>query len=507
MEEFENLAGFLEHVSLVMENAEGNPGEMVSIMTLHSAKGLEFDVVFLPGWEEGLFPHQRALDENGAVGLEEERRLAYAGLTRAKRRASSATPPTAASTTCGRARSLALRRGVAAEHIERASGCRRPRSLARVPCRRVSPEAPGGFAPMAGRSQRLWSGRPGAVIDVPMPAARRRCSYSAGARVFHQKFGYGEGDRRRWRQARHRLRQGRHQEGDGRLRRARRTGALTGLREEGPEVVERPRGRSASSCPPSARPNWHSAVEAVLEPVGRAAVELRGRGGQGLERRSAVRAATARASLVRSALKAIGAPPAAIAYVPPKNWVAETQRLLAPLRIGRFFIHGAHFQGRPAARRDPAADRRQHRLRHRPAHETTLRLPAGARSLGAGRRAHQAAARPGLRGAASRRWRGASLGRAGAGGRHRPGTRCAVARENLRINRAASRVRVVRVTGSGAAAVRRAAPFDLIVAKYRVAGAAVAGWRAASARNLAPGGTAILSGLMNDQEPQVIAAQ
>src|SRR6185312_2967567 len=87
MEEFENLAGFLEHVSLVMENAEGNPGEMVSIMTLHSAKGLEFEVVFLPGWEEGLFPHQRALDENGAVGLEEERRLAYVGLTRARHRA------------------------------------------------------------------------------------------------------------------------------------------------------------------------------------------------------------------------------------------------------------------------------------------------------------------------------------------------------------------------------------------------------------------------------------
>lgn len=87
MEEFENLQGFLEHISLVMEAAEGDAEDRVTIMTLHAAKGLEFETVFLPGWEEGLFPHQRALDENGRAGLEEERRLAYVGLTRAKRRA------------------------------------------------------------------------------------------------------------------------------------------------------------------------------------------------------------------------------------------------------------------------------------------------------------------------------------------------------------------------------------------------------------------------------------
>jgi Superfamily I DNA and RNA helicases len=86
MAEFESLPGFLEHVSLVMENAEGDPRDMVNIMTLHSAKGLEFDAVFLPGWEEGLFPSQRTLDENGTAGLEEERRLAYVGITRARKR-------------------------------------------------------------------------------------------------------------------------------------------------------------------------------------------------------------------------------------------------------------------------------------------------------------------------------------------------------------------------------------------------------------------------------------
>jgi DNA helicase-2/ATP-dependent DNA helicase PcrA len=87
MHEFETLQGFLEHASLVMDADTADGEERVSLMTLHAAKGLEFEVVFLPGWEEGLFPHQRSLDESGNAGLEEERRLAYVGLTRAKRTA------------------------------------------------------------------------------------------------------------------------------------------------------------------------------------------------------------------------------------------------------------------------------------------------------------------------------------------------------------------------------------------------------------------------------------
>ena len=87
MAEFETLAGFLEHISLVMDRDTGEADDAVTIMTLHGAKGLEFDTVFLPGWEEGLFPSQRTMDENGRAGLEEERRLAYVGITRARKRA------------------------------------------------------------------------------------------------------------------------------------------------------------------------------------------------------------------------------------------------------------------------------------------------------------------------------------------------------------------------------------------------------------------------------------
>jgi len=87
MEDFASLDEFLEHVSLVMDNEQNPDDDKVTLMTLHGAKGLEFDTVFLPGWEDGIFPHQRALDDGGSGGLEEERRLAYVGLTRAKVRA------------------------------------------------------------------------------------------------------------------------------------------------------------------------------------------------------------------------------------------------------------------------------------------------------------------------------------------------------------------------------------------------------------------------------------
>jgi len=85
MHDFDNLQGFLEHVALATSIDQDWDGQKVNLMTIHAAKGLEFDAVFLPGWEEGLFPHQKSLEEKGDLALEEERRLAYVGLTRAKK--------------------------------------------------------------------------------------------------------------------------------------------------------------------------------------------------------------------------------------------------------------------------------------------------------------------------------------------------------------------------------------------------------------------------------------
>jgi len=87
MQDYDSLQSFLEHVALATSIDQEWEGAKVNLMTMHAAKGLEFDVVFLPGWEEGLFPHQKSLEEKGDLALEEERRLAYVGITRAKKEA------------------------------------------------------------------------------------------------------------------------------------------------------------------------------------------------------------------------------------------------------------------------------------------------------------------------------------------------------------------------------------------------------------------------------------
>jgi DNA helicase II / ATP-dependent DNA helicase PcrA len=199
MGEFETLAGFLDHVSLVMENAEGDPADMVNIMTLHSAKGLEFDVVFLPGWEEGLFPNQRSLNDSGEAGLEEERRLAYVGITRARKRVEITY---AANRRMHNLWQSALPSRFVAElpaaHIESESTAG------------LSTLAEAALSPFATRERRSWgypdtNRSPGGRREAPLiegQATRVATSaaYAPGTRIFHQKFGYGsvvaaEGDR------------------------------------------------------------------------------------------------------------------------------------------------------------------------------------------------------------------------------------------------------------------------------------------------------------------------
>jgi DNA helicase II / ATP-dependent DNA helicase PcrA len=193
MAEFENLGGFLEHVSLVMDNAAEAGGDMVNLMTLHSAKGLEFDTVFLPGWEDGLFPNQRAMEENGLSALEEERRLGYVGLTRARHRAYV---------------SFAANRRIHGQW----QNTIRSRFVDELPLEHVEIVAELGLQPGA-----TWDSRWSSTIEMPptaplwQPAApprrpllinsgpvprrgeevRKVGGFAVGARVFHQKFGYG----------------------------------------------------------------------------------------------------------------------------------------------------------------------------------------------------------------------------------------------------------------------------------------------------------------------------
>lgn len=178
MQEYSSMAEFLEHVSLVLENREAGSGDGVTIMTLHGAKGLEFDTVFLAGWEEGLFPSQRTMDENGMKGLEEERRLAYVGITRARKRVFI---------------SHASNRRIYGNWVSAIPS----RFVDELPRELIEIVSETGNYQMAGRSQHWDSSgiNPAPLRSSALPAkgvvSAEGTLFVRGDRVFHDKFGYG----------------------------------------------------------------------------------------------------------------------------------------------------------------------------------------------------------------------------------------------------------------------------------------------------------------------------
>ncbi len=190
--EFDSLAGFLEHVGLVMDNAQDPSDDMVSLMTLHSAKGLEFDTVFLPGWEEGVFPNQRALDEGGLRALEEERRLAYVGITRAKR---TLTVSYAASRRMYNqwAAGIPSRfiEELPAEHSQflQRQHVPEPQMSGWFDDLRAGGRGP-GFARMRAAGKAPVIDGQARLLTTELPRGRQ--AIEVGQRVFHEKFGYGQ---------------------------------------------------------------------------------------------------------------------------------------------------------------------------------------------------------------------------------------------------------------------------------------------------------------------------
>ncbi len=183
LEEWDTIAAFLDHVSLVMENDSNAGDDAVTVMTLHAAKGLEFDTVFLPGWEEEIFPHRRALDEGGSAALEEERRLAYVGLTRARQKVFV---------------SFAANRRVynqwQASLPSRFVGELPEEGVEHMSDSGLMGSATEGFAEGWGSSWQSAKARQTDVIDGDGWQVQPRQSkgdYTVGMRIFHQKFGYG----------------------------------------------------------------------------------------------------------------------------------------------------------------------------------------------------------------------------------------------------------------------------------------------------------------------------
>jgi ATP-dependent DNA helicase UvrD/PcrA len=220
MEEYEALQAFLEHVSLVMDNDEARQGDRVTIMTIHAAKGLEFNLVYLPGWEEGVFPSQRSLDEGGLASLEEERRLAYVAITRARRKCTvlhaanrriygqwTSSIPSRFLAELPKAHIKEETTMAGGESLWRAQWSERADPFAHVArpsrgpgwqraARITSPsprEAEGEGDSRSGARARQWGSQP--PLEVRASAVslgnQSRTDLALGQRVFHGKFGYG----------------------------------------------------------------------------------------------------------------------------------------------------------------------------------------------------------------------------------------------------------------------------------------------------------------------------
>ncbi|HXL67355.1 MAG TPA: 3'-5' exonuclease, partial [Xanthobacteraceae bacterium] len=210
MEGFENMQGFLEHISLVMDVEAGAPQDAVNVMTLHSAKGLEFDTVYLPGWEEGLLPHQRSMDEQGRAGLEEERRLAHVGMTRARLRARiffashrrihglwNTTLPSRFLDELpeGNVEVVEIAGGWGGrpvsrfDRVEPFAGQRDTPGWRRGRARR---QEEGGNGPGFQEKRRGFRAPPMIEGELVAKSTGVVGAFAAGERVFHQKFGYGE---------------------------------------------------------------------------------------------------------------------------------------------------------------------------------------------------------------------------------------------------------------------------------------------------------------------------
>jgi len=209
LEEFENLQGFLEHIALIMDNEQEDAVDKVSIMTLHAAKGLEFPAVFLPGWEDGLFPSQRSMDESGQKGLEEERRLAYVGITRSEELCTISFA--ANRRVYGQWQSAMPSRFIDElpdDHVDVLTppglygggyGAAAPSSTLEDAATKANVYNSPGWKRLQARSGERGMSQPreSATMTIDLNAVS---SFTHGDRVFHQKFGYGyvmgvEGDK------------------------------------------------------------------------------------------------------------------------------------------------------------------------------------------------------------------------------------------------------------------------------------------------------------------------